>query len=195
MKKTTLKQAILMCVIFSNSYSVPTIDAPQLYEDVQIIDRWGKQIAKWKEEITEWKDQYAAITGFRLDGSVMSKFTQINTLLQSQGLDMGDLDLENPKSQIGVLVKNMLGKFTAFKDDCHYDFMNETQKKLCTDHIVRNLKEVIAVKEIATSVEGTLKKMSSLNKQLETSKDTKTTADITSALNSASATLQCSRHD
>ncbi|MCF6244347.1 MAG: type IV secretion system protein [Sulfurovum sp.] len=188
MKK--IKILMALCILNTSSYAIPVIDAPQLFENGQTILRWGEQLQQWKDEIKNWKKDYDAITGFKLDGNILNKFMQINTLLKNQGLDMTDLDLQNPKSKIGVLAKQMFEEFTGFGDDCSFDFMGDEDKRICQDTIVREVQEIIAVKELTAVVDDTLKKVNDLNVELSKAKDIKTSQDITSSLASTFSTLE-----
>jgi len=190
MKSIILKIATAFVLLVSSSDAIPVIDAPQLYENIQTVARWKEQITQWSTEIDQWKDQYDAITGFKLDGNILDKFMQINTLLGEQGLDMTDLDLDNPKSQIGVLAQQLFGEYTTIFNDCVYTFMSDDDKRICKDTIVREVQEMAAVKEIATSVDKTLKKLNDLNTQLAEAKDIKTSQDVTAAMNSTFASLE-----
>ena len=190
MKSIILKIATAFVLLVSSSDAIPVIDAPQLYENIQTVARWKEQITQWSTEIDQWKDQYDAITGFKLDGNILDKFMQINTLLGEQGLDMTDLDLDNPKSQIGVLAKQLFDEFTNFADDCSFDFMSDEQKESCKNTIIREIQEMTAVKEISTSVEQSLKKLNDLNTQLAEAKDIKTSQDVTAAIESTFSSLE-----
>jgi len=189
MNKTLLKIALLFGFLTSSNHALPVIDAPQVIENGQTAARWLQQGKQWRKEIKQWKQQYDAVTGFKLDGKILDKISQINNLLKGHGLDMGDLDLSNPKSQIGVLAKQLFDSYTLFKD-CEFDFMTADQQRICKDTTVRRVQEMATAKEFQDQVGQMLEKLNDLNTQLANAKDIKTSQDTTAAIESTVSSLE-----
>ena len=164
------KISIVFIIITSFNFSMPVVSVPQVVENVftEIRNNY-ETLVTWKREFTEWEQDYKAITEFRLDGNLLNKFSQINNLLKGHGLDMGDLDLSNPKSKIGVLAKQLFDSYTLFKD-CEFDFMTADQQRICKDTTVRRVQEMATAKEFQDQVGQMLEKLNDLNTQLRSGK-------------------------
>jgi len=166
MKNKKLKILFFVSLIPIASYTLPVISAPQVVEDVMTeIRNKYETLVTWKREAEEWKNDYEAITKFKLDGNLLQEFSDINDILGKHGLDMSDLDLINPNSQIAQKAKQMFDAYSIF-DDCSFDFMSDGQKRICQDTLVREVQEIQTIDNFSNQVTKALEKLNELNAQL-----------------------------
>ena len=189
MKKIILKVSTVLVLGTSVSSPFPVIDAAQVAESILTAARWIKQGYEWKREIEQWEADIKALTEFRLDGNILDKFTELNDLLNEYGLDMGDLDLDNPKSELGVYAKSLFDSYLIF-DDCNYDYFSSNQKRICKNKMVRNVQEVAAAHKLAKNMSGLLEKLNDLNTKLKDSEDIKSSQDITAGIQSVVSSME-----
>jgi len=157
-------------------------------QTLKAVGEYAEEARRWKKHLKEWEADYKAITKFRLDATILNKFTELNNLLEKYGLDMGDLDLDNPKSQIGVYAKQLFDSYTIF-DDCNYDYMTRDQKRICRNNMLRNSKQMATVSKLRDSVKKYVKKLNKLNAKLAKSKDIKSSQDITAGIQSTISSM------
>jgi len=181
-----------MLIIFLMNHSLhatglPVVDVANTVQR-QLLDamKWVNMAKQWEDEYKRWKNQYKAIRDVRLDGSLLDKIAEVNTILKNNNLDFSDLDLENPKSQMGVYAKSLLRNFNLF-DDCTK--MGIAQTRICKNEMIRSLQEVSAVKSISENANELIEKLNSLTLQLKNAEDDKETQDITAGLQSTTASL------
>ena len=192
MKKIILKVSTVLVLSTSVSSSFPVVDGAQLTESILTLSRWIEQGIEWKREIEQWEADIKAVTEFRLDGNILDKFTELNDLLGSYGLDMGDLDLDNPKSQIGVYAKALFDSYLIF-NDCSYDYFSDNQKKICKNKMVRNVQEIATSHKLSKNMSGLLEKLNELNTKLKDSEDIKSSQDITAGIQSVVSSMEAIR--
>lgn len=186
-----IKLAVLASVVISTqSYAIfgvgDIVFDPE--QTAKAVAQYAKQATAWKREIDQWKEKMSALKDFRLDGDILNKFTELNTLLDQYGLDMNDLDLNNPKSQIGVYAKQLFDSNTIF-DNCNYDYMTYDQRRICKNKMLRSSKKMATVSKLSESMKGFVEKLNTLNSKLATSTDIKSSQDITAGIQSTLSSM------
>jgi len=189
MKRTVLNVSTAFVLLSSSSFSIPVIDAAQVEESILTLGRWVEQGTAWKREIDQWKEKMSALKDFRLDASILTKFTELNTLLNKYGLDMGDLDLNNPKSEIGVYAKQLFEAYTLF-DDCVYDHLTGDQKRICKNKMVRNVQEIATITKFSNNLKDLLGELNSLNDKLAHAEDIKSSQDISAGIQATVTSME-----
>ena len=189
MKRTVLNVSTAFVLLSSSSFSIPVIDAAQVSESVLTLARWVDQGVTWEREIRQWKKKMSALKDFRLDASILTKFTELNTLLNRYGLDMGDLDLNNPKSGIGVYAKQLFESYTLF-DDCAYAHLTGDQKRICKNKMVRNVQEIATITKFSDNLTDLLGKLNRLNSELAHAKDIKSSQDIAAGIQATVTSME-----
>jgi len=149
---------------------------------------WIKQGLAWEREIKQWESKMSALKDYRLDSDILNKFTELNTLLGEYGLDMNDLDLNNPKSQIGLYAKQLFDSNTIF-DNCNYDYMTYDQRRICKNRMLRSVKQMATVSKLSQSMTGYVQKLNTLNSRLANSADIKSSQDITAGIQSTISSM------
>ena len=172
-------------ILTTSSHAIIVHDPIQTGKAVAEYIEVGK---RWKKHLKEWEADIKAITEFRLDANILNKFTTLNNLLGQYGLDMGDLDLNNPKTQIGVYAKQLFDSYTIF-DDCAYDYLSSHQKKICTNRMVRNVQEIATMHKLSENVTAMLEKLNTLNDKLAHAEDIKSSQDITAGIQSTISSM------
>ena len=157
-------------------------------QTAKAVIQYGKQAEAWTREINQWREKMKALKDFRLDGNILNKFTELNNLLGQYGLDMGDLDLNNPKSEIGRYAKQLFEAYTIF-DDCAYDYMTDNQKKICKNKMVRNVQEMATINKLTENMTGFIEKLNTLNDKLAHAEDIKSSQDITAGIQSTLSSM------
>jgi len=188
MKKNILKTSIIFVLVTSSGYTLPVIDTAQVTESALTAVRWIDQGLTWKREIDQWQKKMKALRDFRLDENILNKFTELNNLLGEYGLDMGDLDLNNPKSEIGVYAKQLFDSYSIF-DDCAYSYMSSNQKKICKNRMVRNVQEIATMTKMSNSVTELVSKLNTLNDKLAHAEDIKSSQDISAGIKATIASM------
>lgn len=158
-------------------------------QTAKAVLEYAEQGKRWEKHLREWEADFKAITEFRLDGNILSKFTELNTLLSEYGLDMGDLDLNNPKSEIGVYAKQLFESYTLF-DDCVYDYFTDDQKRICKNKMVRNVQEIATMSKLSENMTGLLSELNTLNNNLSHAEDIKSSQDITAGIHSTVTSME-----
>lgn len=186
-----IKLAVLASVVISTqSYAIFGL-GDIVFDPAQTakaVAQYEKQATAWEREVTQWKEKMSALKDFRLDSDILNKFTELNTLLDQYGLDMNDLDLDNPKSQIGVYAKQLFESNTIF-DNCNYDYMTYDQRRICKNKMLRNSKQMATVSKLSESMGGYVQKLNTLNSRLANSADIKSSQDITAGIQSTLASM------
>jgi type IV secretion system protein VirB5 len=107
-----------------------------------------------------------------------NNFTKIYSL---DFLDLKDDILGNPKSQVGQYAKQLFDKYQIF-DDCNEEYMNDNQKKICKNEMVRNVQEVATYQAYKDNLSSVSTKLGDLSQKLANSKDIKESQDIQNAI-------------
>lgn len=188
MKRKILNISIVFVFATSSSYTMPVVDGAQVEESILTAARWVDQGLAWKREIDQWKAKMKALKDFRLDGNILNKFTELNNLLGEYGLDMGDLDLNNPKSEIGLYAKQLFDSYSIF-DDCAYDYMTDNQKKICQNRMVRSVQEIATMTKMSNNVTELVNKLNTLNDKLAHAEDIKSSQDISAGIKATIASM------
>jgi len=189
MKKIILKVSTVFVLSTSASFSMPVMDGAQIVENIMTAGRWIKQGYEWKREIKQWEKDFKAITKFRLDSNILDEFTKLNNLLKKYGLDMEDLDLNKPKSEVGVYAKKLFNSYMLF-DDCKYKYFTLEQKNICQNKMVRNVQEMATIRKLSENMTGLIDELNTLNTKLENSEDIKSSQDITAGIQSTISSME-----
>ena len=150
---------------------------------------WVAEALRWDTHLENLKEEYAAKTGIRVGQDFVNKFKELKDFLTENNLDLFDLDLENPKSQIGQYAKELFESQTLF-DDCNYDYMNDDQKRICKDRMVRGVQELATFSVYKDEIVQSIERIKTLTDKLGASEDIKGTADINAQINAQMAQLQ-----
>lgn len=185
--KRTLKLSLAALVILTSSSNAIIVHDP--VQTSKAVIEYEEVAKRWMERVEQWKEKMSALKDFRLDGNIIDKFKELNSLLALYGLDMGDLDLNNPQSQIGLYAKQLFEFYTLF-DDCAYDYLDDNQKKICTNKMVRNVQEIAAMSMLAENMKGFIEKLNTLNDKLAAAEDIKSSQDITSGIQSTISSMK-----
>ena len=196
MKKTIKRIGLSIATISilgTSSYAVSILGTSvdeatfemQVTQNVQLlaqVEALGKQVT---QQINTFKSQ----TGIRVAQNFVNKFKELRNFLAENNLDIFDLDLNNPKSQIGQYAKQLFESQTLF-DDCSYDYMNDDQKRICKDRMVRGVQELATFSVYKDEIVQSIERVKALTDKLGASEDIKGTADINAQINAQMAQLQ-----
>lgn len=153
------------------------------------------QILNNLELITQVKHQLNTLlsqTEVRDTVEFIKDIQQLQSVMDEWKIDLMDLDLDNPKSQIGAIAKQLFDKYNLF-DDCSYEYLDEDRKRICKNEMVRNVQEISAYQNYSTQLQTYSNKLKDLSQKLAESKDIKESQDISNAINMQLAQIQTTK--
>ena len=157
--------------------------------------RWSDEILHYKAQIEAYEKELLAATEIRDSVQFMKDIREFNNFTQQYSIDFLDLRediLGDPKSQVGQYAKQLFDKYQVF-DDCNEDYMNDNQKKICKNEMVRNVQEVATYQSYKDNLSSVATKLGDLSHKLADSKDIKESQDIQNAIQMEIAQLEIAK--
>ena len=157
--------------------------------------RWSDEILHYKDQIEAYEKELLAATEIRDSVQFMKDIQEFNNFTQNYSLDFLDLKddiLGDPKSQVGQHAKQLFDKYQVF-DDCNYEYMNDNQKKICKNDMVRSVQEVATYQAYKDNLSSVSTKLGELSQKLANSVDIKESQDIQNAIQMELAQLEVAK--
>ena len=157
--------------------------------------RWSDEILHYKSQIEAYEKELLAATEIRDSVQFMKDIQDFNKFTKEYSVDFLDLKddiLGNPKSQVGQHAKQLFEKYEVF-DDCNEEYMNDNQKKICKNEMVRSVQEVATYQAYKDNLSSVSTKLGDLSQKLANSVDIKESQDIQNAINMEMAQLQVAK--
>jgi len=157
--------------------------------------RWIEEVNHYKSQIEAYEKELLAATEIRDSVQFMKDIKEFNNFTKNYSLDFLDLKddiLGNPKSQVGQYAKQLFDKYQVF-DDCNEEYMNDNQKKICKNEMVRNVQEVATYQAYKDNLSSVSTKLGDLSQKLANSKDIKESQDIQNAIQMEIAQLEVAK--
>lgn len=173
----------------------PVQTGKAVVEYAEQAKRWSDEILHYKSQIEAYEKELLAATEIRDSVQFMKDIQEFNNFTQNYSLDFLDLKddiLGNPKSQVGQHAKQLFDKYQVF-DDCNEEYMNDNQKKICKNEMVRSVQEVATYQAYKDNLSSISTKLGDLSQKLANSVDIKESQDIQNAINMEMAQLQVAK--
>ncbi len=173
----------------------PVQTAKAVAEYAEQGKRWVEEINHYKSQIEAYEKELLAATEIRDSVQFMKDIQEFNDFTKNYSLDFLDLKddiLGNPKSQVGQHAKQLFDKYQLF-DDCKYDYMNDSQQKICENQMVRSVQEIATYQAYKDNLSSVSTKLGDLSQKLANSKDIKESQDIQNAIQMELAQLQVAK--
>ncbi len=148
--------------------------------------------AGWVAEAKRWETDIINTTGIRDVVQFTKDIQQLQQVMDEWKIDLMDLNIDNPQSQIGVMAKQLFDKYTLF-DDCTPTYYNEDQRRICKNTMVRSVQEIATYQNYSTQLQTFSNKLKDLSTKLANSKDPKESQDISNAISMQLAQIQVSK--
>jgi type IV secretion system protein VirB5 len=174
-----------LLLINLNGSGIPVVDVAHIAQTVAI---YAQKIMEWKQHLDEWKQ----LTEVKDSVQFIKDVEQLQKVMKEWKVDLFDLDLNNPKSQIGVLAKQLFDKYNLF-DDCSYSYFSQKQKDICKRKMVRKVQEIATYQMFSEELTQRANKLETLSLSLARSKDEKESQDIGNAIQMELAQLQITK--
>lgn len=204
MKKIGLSIATFSILTTTSSHALfgvgdivfdPVQTGKAVAEYAEQAKRWSREILHYKAQIEAYEKELLAATEIRDSIQFMKDIKEFNDFTQNYSLDFLDLKddiLGNPKSIIGQHAKQLFDKYKVF-DDCNEEYMNDNQKKICKNEMVRYVQEVATYQAYKDNLSSVSTKLEDLSQKLVNSKDIKESQDIQNAIQMVIAQLQVAK--
>ena len=173
----------------------PVQTAKAVAEYAKKAQRWAKEINHYKSQLKAYEKELLSATKIRDSVQFMKDINEFNKFTKNYSVDFLDLKddiLGNPKSQVGQYAKQLFDKYQVF-DDCNEEYMNDNQKKICKNEMLRNVQEVATYQAYKDNLSSVSTKLGDLSQKLANSKDIKESQDIQNAINMEMAQLQVAK--
>ncbi len=173
----------------------PVQTGKAVVEYAEQAKRWSDEILHYKSQIEAYEKELLAATEIRDSVQFMKDIQEFNNFTQNYSLDFLDLKddiLGNPKSQVGQHAKQLFDKYEVF-DDCNEEYMNDNQKRICKNEMVRSVQEVATYQAYKDNLSSVSTKLGDLSQKLANSVDIKESQDIQNAINMEMAQLQVAK--
>jgi len=150
------------------------------------------QIKKMKEQIKIGKKAVLAASGVKDAVKMYNDIKHLTQTMEDFKVTFEDLDIENPKSKIGVMAKKIFEENQVF-DNCDVSYNSDLQKEICKDNQIRNVSEVATSIIYSKDLGKAAKRLQKLSKKLASSKDIKTSQDLGNAISLELAQIEISK--
>lgn len=173
----------------------PVQTGKAVIEYAEQAKRWSEEIIHYKDQIEAYEKELLAATEIRDSVQFMKDIQEFNNFTQNYSLDFLDLKddiLGNPSSQVGEYAKELFDKYEIF-DDCNYEYMNDKQKEICKNDMVRSVQEVATYQAYKDKLSSSSTKLGDLSQKLANSKDIKESQDIQNAIQMELAQLEVAK--
>ncbi len=170
----------------------PVQTGKAVVEYAEQAKRWSDEILHYKSQIEAYEKELLAATEIRDSVQFMKDIKEFNDFTKNYSLDFLDLKddiLGNPKSKVGQHAKQLFEKYEIF-DDCNEEYMNDNQKRICKNEMVRSVQEVATYQAYKDNLSSVSTKLGDLSQKLANSVDIKESQDIQNAINMEIAQLE-----
>ena len=175
--------------------SIITTSAPALLGvgDV-VIDPTliAKNVAEFAEQAKRWQQTLINTTGIRDSVQFVKDLQQLQSIMDEWKIDLMALNLDDPKSQIGVLAKQLFDKYNLY-DDCNVPYFDADRKRICKNRMTRNVQEMAAYQSYSTQLQTFSNKLKDLSVKLANAENQKDSQDIANAINMQMAQLNATK--
>jgi len=151
-----------------------------------------KQVTLMKKQYDEAKKTALAACGARDAVKMYNDVKELTKVMEEFKVEMSDLNIDNPKSKIGAMAKQIFEENQIF-DNCNSEFQSPLQQQVCKDSQVRNVSEIATAMVYSDELGKAANRLKELSKKLANSKDLKASQDIGNAISLELAQLEISR--
>jgi len=151
-----------------------------------------EQVTQLKKQYDQMKKTTAAVMGVKDAVKMYKDIKTLTNVMQEYKITLDDLDIDNPKSKIGVMAKEIFEENQIF-DNCDSDCSSDLQKKVCKNKQIANVTEIATAMVFSEELDKTAKRLQDLSKKLANSKTLKASQDIGNAISLELAQLELSK--
>jgi len=137
-KKTLLSLTATMAIV---TQSNALLGVGDVVFDPTAAFKAGVQIKKMKEQITLATDTLIATTGIKDAVNFYEDIKELTEVMEQFKVQITDLNIENPKSQIGLMAQQIFKRNQIF-DNCSVDYLSTLQKETCKNKQIRNVSDI-----------------------------------------------------
>lgn len=189
MKKILLLLGAISAIL-TNSYGF--LGVGDVVFDPAAVAKAVEQIKLMKQQIKASRETLVANTGVKDSVSLYNDLRQLTSIMNEYKLTLDNLDIENPKSQIGQMAQQIFIKNQIF-DNCNVPYFSMTQKVVCKHKQIRNVGSIASSIVYGQDLEKTATRIQELGKKLANASDLKESQDIGNAINLELAQFQMSK--
>ena len=175
--------------------SIITTSAPAILGVGDIVfdpTQTAKQVAEFAEEAKRWQQTLLNTTGIRDSVQFVKDLQQLQSIMDEWKIDLMDLNIDNPQSQIGAMAKQLFDKYNLY-DDCNPTYYNDDQKRICKNRMVRSVQEMAAYQSYSTQLQTFSNKLKDLSVKLASAENQKDSQDIANAISMQMAQLNATK--
>ena len=186
MKKILLSLGAVSAII-TNSHGF--LGVGDVVYDPLAVAQAVKQVTALKKQVDLMKKTAAATCGVKDTVKLYKDMKQLTAVMEKYKVTLDDLDVENPKSQIGQMAQKIFQENQIF-DNCNMGCNSSLKTQVCKNKQMRNVGEIATAMVYADELDATAKRLKDLGEKLAKSKDLKTSQDIGNAISLEMAQLE-----
>ena len=150
------------------------------------------QLVVMRKQLKSIASQCKAACGVKDATKLYGDLKQFVEVMDKFKVTLEDLDIKNPKSQIGVLAQQILQRNKVF-DNCKSKCLSDLQKEVCENNQIRNVQALATTMLYSKELTKISNRLQDLSKKLAASKELKESQDIGNAINLELANLQLTK--
>jgi len=189
MKKKIFTIILIFTICTKEVLPVPALEITQQARfELEMLLKVHEIKTKWEQTVKEWM----TLTEIKDSVQFIKDIQQLKQIMDEWKVDLMDLNIDDPKSQIGALAKVLFDKYTLF-DDCQPSYYNDDQKRICKNKMIRSVQEISTFQHYSNQLQSFSNKLKHLSDKLANAADTKESQDITNAINMILAQMEVSK--
>jgi len=191
--KTTIKKITLSLatVAMMTTQSNAIFGVGDVVFDPSALAKQITQIEIMRKQLEQAKESAVAACGVRDTVKMYNDIEALTETMEKYKITLDDLDIDNPKSQIGQMAQKIFEENQIF-DNCNSTCNSDLQNEVCKNEQIRNVNEIATAITYSEDLEETSERLQELSKKLANSKDLKESQDIGNAISLELAQLELS---
>jgi len=189
--KKQIKRILLslgaVSAILTNSHAI--FGVGDVVYDPAAVYQAIEQVTQLKKQVDLMKKTAAATCGIKNAVKFYSDMKQLTGTMKKFKVTLDDLDIDNPKSQIGQMAQKIFKENQIF-DNCNMGCNSSLKTQVCKNKQMRNVGEIATAMVYSDELDATAKRLKDLGEKLAKSKDLKTSQDIGNAISLEMAQLE-----